>query len=42
MSMDDYELIDDPICDVENWGFCYENCEDCPALYDCMEVINND
>ncbi len=32
-----YELIDDPLCDVEGFG-SYENCEDCPYFNDCMEV----
>lgn len=33
-----YHLIDDPICEVNNWDYCFENCEDCEAFYDCMEV----
>lgn len=32
-----YHLIDDPICDDENIN-TYENCEECPYFYDCMEV----
>lgn len=32
-----YHLIDDPICDDESID-CYENCEECPYFYDCMEV----
>ena len=32
-----YHLIDDPICDL-NEEEVYENCEDCPHFYECMEV----
>lgn len=32
-----HRLIDDPICDIEEWGYTYMDCEDCPAFYDCME-----
>ena len=32
-----YHLIDDPICDGEGIDV-YENCEECPYFYDCMEV----
>ena len=35
--MKNYELIDDPLCDVEGFN-SYENCEDCPYFYECMEV----
>jgi len=35
--MKTYELIDDPLCDVEGFD-SYENCEDCPYFYECMEV----
>lgn len=35
--MHDYELIDDPICDLEEWK---ENPMDCPAFYDCMEYVD--
>lgn len=35
--MKTYKLIDDPLCDVEDFD-SYENCEDCPYFYDCMEV----
>lgn len=39
--MKTYELIDDPLCDVEGFG-SYENCEDCPCFYECMEVKEDD
>lgn len=32
-----YHLIDDPICDDGEID-AYENCEECPYFYDCMEV----
>jgi hypothetical protein len=32
-----YELVDDPLCDVGDFD-SYENCEDCPYFYECMEV----
>lgn len=35
--MTTYELIDDPLCDVEGFD-SYDNCEDCPCFYECMEV----
>ena len=35
--MKNYELIDDPLCDVKGFD-SYENCEDCPYFYECMEV----
>ena len=33
-----YHLIDDPLCELNEKIGCYENCEDCPYFYDCMEV----
>lgn len=35
--MKTYKLIDDPLCDIEGFD-SYENCEDCPYFYECMEV----
>ena len=32
-----YRLIDDPLCDLNEDIPCYENCEDCPYFWDCME-----
>jgi len=34
-------LIDDPICDVENWSSVPVDCQECELFYDCYE-INND
>lgn len=39
--MKTYELIDDPLCDVEGFD-SYENCEDCPHFYECMKVKEDD
>ena len=39
--MKNYEPIDDPLCDVEGFD-SYENCEDCPYFYECMEVKEDD
>lgn len=39
--MKTYKLIDDPLCDVEGFD-SYENCEDCPYFYECMEVKEDD
>lgn len=33
-----YELVGDPICEVEDWGFSYRDCTECPKFYNCMEV----
>ena len=38
--MRDYELIDDPICDLEEWDEIPMDCEDCPAFFDCMEYVD--
>lgn len=38
--MKTYELIDDPLCDVEGFD-SYANCEDCPCFYECMEVTED-
>lgn len=32
-----YRLIDDPLCDVNEGIITYENCEECPYFWDCME-----
>ena len=37
-----YELIDDPLCDIDETIDTYENCEECPYFYDCMEVKDED
>ena len=37
-----YRLIDDPLCDLNDDGIAYENCEDCPLFLDCMEEDNDD
>ena len=37
-----YELIDDPLCDIDETIDAYENCEECPHFYDCMEVKDED
>ena len=31
-----YTLIDDPICDVEEWESSYEDCRECPCFEECM------
>ena len=33
-----YYLIDDPLCELEENIDTYEDCEQCPYFYDCMEV----
>ena len=35
--MSKYRLIDDPLCDINPNIDTYENCEDCPYFWDCME-----
>lgn len=37
-----YELIDDPICDVDDWDWCYADCTECHCFYDCMDVIEEE
>lgn len=37
-----YRLIDDPLCDVNEGITTYENCEDCPYFWDCMEEDDED
>ena len=32
-----YRLIDDALCDINSNIIAYENCEDCPYFFDCME-----
>lgn len=33
-----YHLIDDALCDLNEEIDAFENCEDCPYFYECMEV----
>lgn len=37
-----YDLIDDPLCELDETIGAYENCEECPYFYDCMEVKDAD
>lgn len=37
-----FRLIDDPLCDVNEDIPAYENCEDCPYFWDCMEEDDED
>lgn len=30
-----WELWDDPICDVDDWGYTYNNCSECPEFENC-------
>lgn len=35
-----WELVDDPICDVGDWDYCYEDCTECPEFENCFERAN--
>lgn len=35
--MSKYRLIDDALCEVDPTIDAYENCEDCPYFWECME-----
>lgn len=36
-NMSKYRLIDDALCDINSNIDAYENCEDCPYFWECME-----
>ena len=33
-----WRLIDDPICDVDEWESISADCRECECFYDCYEV----
>lgn len=33
-----WRLVDDPICDVENWQSVPADCRECELFYDCYEI----
>ena len=34
-------LIDDPICDLEEWKSVPMDCRECELFYDCYEIDND-
>ena len=37
-----YELVDDPLCDLNDSLECYGDCTQCPIFYDCMNVVESE
>lgn len=33
-----WRLIDDPICDIEDWSSVPVDCRECKCFYDCYEI----
>lgn len=40
--MSKYSLIDDALCDINPNIGAYENCEDCPYFFECMQEDNEE
>lgn len=30
-----WTMWDDPLCDIGDWGYTYENCTECPEFESC-------
>lgn len=37
-----YDLVDDPLCELDEDLECYEDCTQCPEFYNCMNVIESE
>ena len=37
-----WQLVDDPICDINNWKSVPIDCRECECFYDCYEIDNED
>lgn len=37
INLDEWRLVDDPICDLEEWREVPADCRDCELFFECFE-----
>jgi hypothetical protein len=40
INLDEWRLVDDPLCDLDEWEEVPVDCRDCDLFFDCYEKDN--